>query len=176
MRGTSVGVFRTRDQVAAAVEELRENGFSSARISVLFPDNIGTRSGGPVEASGVIGARADALLGGTLEWLSDVAVVAIPRSGRFIVAGPIGAAIDRLAEGNSLSSALLAIGIEPGSVALYEARVEDGSILLAVEVPDSDWGQLAAAIMARAEATAINSSGSVKGRSMPNDRSIRPSR
>jgi hypothetical protein len=37
------GIYRTREDVEVAVDELRDSGFRSTDISVLFPENVGTK-------------------------------------------------------------------------------------------------------------------------------------
>jgi hypothetical protein len=37
------GLYVTRGQVESAVDELRANGFRNTDLSVLFPENVGTK-------------------------------------------------------------------------------------------------------------------------------------
>jgi len=164
----AVGVYRTRDQVASAVDELRTNAFRSADISVLFPDNIGSRTevpergASPLAADEMLSAHAGALVGGTLEWLFGVRALVIPGAGPFIAAGPIVDAIGSAADpdgSGGLRTVLAMIGVTPPNDERYEARIRDGGILLAVRTLDSDWSRLARAIMARTQATDIIATG-----------------
>ncbi len=88
------GIFPNYSSVELAVDELRDSGFRNVDISVLLPENIGTKDFAHEKATkapeGVTaGASAGAVLGGTLGWLVGVGALAIPGLGPFIAAGPI---------------------------------------------------------------------------------------
>jgi hypothetical protein len=136
-------VFGIADREARAeriVGDLRDAGFPSDAISVLFPDRTGTRelrhdahTKAPEGASA--GAGTGALLGGTLGWLSGVGALAIPGLGAFIAAGPILATLSGAATGaavGGLSGALLGYAVPEFEAKLYEGKLRDGNYLISI--------------------------------------------
>src|SRR5512147_3189794 len=98
------GIADSEARAARIVSDLRDAGFPSCGISILFPDRTGTHefrhephTKAPEGASA--GAGTGALLGGTLGWLSGVGALALPGLGAFIAAGPILAALSGAAAG-----------------------------------------------------------------------------
>src|ERR1700712_3411135 len=88
------------------VNRLKDSGFSSNAISVLFPDKGGTRDFAHEQntklpegatAGGVAGMGTGAILG----WLAGIGTLAIPGVGPFIAAGPIMAALGGAAVGGA---------------------------------------------------------------------------
>src|SRR5437773_12569867 len=92
------GIYPTYGALDGAVESLRASGFRNTDISVLFPENPGTKDFGHEKntkapegaASGVL---AGGIAGGVLGWLTGIGALAIPGLGPFIAAGPIVAAL-----------------------------------------------------------------------------------
>src|ERR1700691_2432419 len=95
MANTAVfGIYATKTQVEAAVDEMKAEGFRNADISVLFPFNEGTKDFAIEKSTkapeGVAtGATTGGVIGGALGWLAGIGMLAIPGIGPFIVAGPI---------------------------------------------------------------------------------------
>ncbi|MGQ0704235.1 MAG: DUF3341 domain-containing protein, partial [Gemmatimonadales bacterium] len=90
MANTAVfGIYATRGQVEAAVDQLREAGFRATDVSLLLPENVGTKdlahekhTKAPEGAA--TGGAAGAVLGGALGWLVGMGALAIPGLGPFI--------------------------------------------------------------------------------------------
>src|SRR5579862_5109142 len=86
MAGKNTAVFGIYSSYAAAeraVDALRAAGFRSTDISVLLPENIGTKDFGHEKASkapegATTGAGTGAVLGGALGWLTGIGALAIP--------------------------------------------------------------------------------------------------
>src|ERR1700720_4863936 len=92
------GIYPNRTAVDSAVDVLKAAGFKNTDISVLFPENEGTKDfAHEKETKAPEGATAGpatgALLGGGLGWLVGIGALAIPGLGPFIAAGPIMAAL-----------------------------------------------------------------------------------
>ena len=88
------GIFSTRTQVETAVDAMKREGFRNADISVLFPQNEGTKDfalekGTKAPEGAAAGATSGAVIGGTLGWLAGIGMLAIPGLGPLIAAGPI---------------------------------------------------------------------------------------
>ena len=113
------GIYPSSTSVERAVDMLREAGFRSTDISVLFPENVGTKDfahekGTKAPEGAATGAGGGAVLGGTLGWLAGIGALAIPGLGPFIAAGPIMAALAGAGVGGAiggLTDALVGMGI-----------------------------------------------------------------
>src|SRR4051812_19728725 len=96
MAGKNTAVFGIyRDEVAAgdAVDALQAAGFRNTDISVLFPENEGTkdfavRKDTKAPEGTATGATTGAVIGGGLGWLAGIGALAIPGVGPLIAAGP----------------------------------------------------------------------------------------
>src|SRR4030095_13744958 len=92
------GIYTTRRSVENAVDSLKIDGFRNTDISVLLPENEGTKDFAHEKQTkapegAVAGAGTGAVLGGTLGWLTGIGALAIPGLGPFVAAGPIMAAL-----------------------------------------------------------------------------------
>src|ERR1700730_6922447 len=88
------GVDSARAATEAAVDTLRSAGFRNTDISVLLPENQGTKDfavkkGTKAPEGATTGAASGAVIGGVLGWLAGIGALAIPGVGPFIAAGPI---------------------------------------------------------------------------------------
>src|SRR5580704_10326961 len=126
MSNTSVyGLYKDRYGIEEAVDSLKRAGFRNTDISVLFPDNQGSkdfaiRKDTKAPEGAVTGAGSGAVLGGALGWLAGIGLLAIPGLGPLIAAGPIMAALAGGGVGGAvggLTGALIAMGIPE-----YEAK------------------------------------------------------
>src|SRR6195256_6289952 len=132
------GLYTTRRQVENAVDELRSQGFRNTDISVLFPENVGTKDfaheKGTKAPEGVAaGATSGAVIGGALGWLAGIGALAIPGLGPFIAAGPIMGALAGAGVGGAVggvTGALVGFGIPEYEAKRYEGRIQKGGILV----------------------------------------------
>jgi hypothetical protein len=141
------GIYPDRFAVEEAVEHLRTAGFRSTDISVLFPDNQGTKdfaheknTKAPEGVTG--GVVAGGITGGVLGWLVGIGALAIPGLGPFIAAGPIVAALAGAGAVGTLGGivgALAGMGIPEYEAKRYEGRIRDGGVLVSVHCDSSDW-------------------------------------
>jgi Protein of unknown function (DUF3341) len=161
------GIYSTRNGVEVAVDSLRAEGFRNTDISILFPENEGTKDFAHVKATkgpegAVAGASTGALVGGALGWLVGIGSLAIPGVGPFIAAGPIVAALAGLGVGGAvggLAGGLVGMGIPEYEAKRYEGRIRKGGILLSVHSDNSDWTKKAKHILEETGAEDISSSG-----------------
>jgi len=161
------GIYSTRAAVENAVDALKAEGYRNTDISVLFPQNTGTKdfaheknTKAPEGAAAGVGTGA--LLGGTLGWLAGIGALAIPGLGPFIAAGPIMAALAGAGVGGAvggITGALVGMGIPEYEAKRYEGRVKDGGILLSVHCDDSVWTKKAKEILGRTGAEDVSSTG-----------------
>jgi hypothetical protein len=165
------GIYPSYEAVEGAVDALKSAGFRNTDISVLFPENVGTKDfahakGTKAPEGAATGAASGAIVGGTLGWLTGIGALAIPGLGPFIAAGPIMAALAGVGVGGAvggLTGALVGMGIPEYEAKRYEGRVKKGGILLSVHSDNSDWTKRAKDILERTGAEDIASAGETKG-------------
>src|SRR3989442_2943564 len=88
------GIYPTYGALDGAVESLRASGFRNTDISVLFPENVGTKDFGhekntKAPEGAATGGTTGAIIGGAIGWLASIGALATPGIGPFIAAGPI---------------------------------------------------------------------------------------
>jgi hypothetical protein len=141
------GIYRTRTEVENAIDELLSAGFRNEDVSVLFPENSGTKDFAAEKNTkapeGVTtGATTGGAIGGTLGLLAGIGTLAIPGLGPFIAAGPIMGALAGIGVGGTvggLVGALVGMGIPEFEAKRYEGMVKEGTILVSVHCDNSEW-------------------------------------
>jgi outer membrane lipoprotein SlyB len=139
------GILRTRSEAEALVGDLHAAGFSQSDISVLFPDKGATRDfahqqGTKAPEGGLIGTGVGGIAGGALGLLAGIGAIAIPGLGALIAAGPVMAALGGAAVGaaaGGIVGALVGLGIPEIQAKIYEGKVKDGNLLVAVHTTDA---------------------------------------
>jgi hypothetical protein len=172
------GIYPTYDSVENAVDTLKQAGFRNTDISVLFPENLGTKDfahqkGTKAPEGATAGAGTGAVLGGALGWLAGIGALAIPGIGPFIAAGPIMGALAGVGVGGAvggIAGALIGMGIPEYEAKRYEGRVKQGGILLSVHSDSSDWTKKAKEILERTGADDISSTGEASADFAKSDR------
>src|SRR5580693_8952953 len=140
------GIYANYAAVENGVEILKAAGFRNTDISVLFPENVGSKDfahekGTKAPEGASTGAGTGALIGGGLGWLAGIGALAIPGLGPFIAAGPIMAALAGAGVGGAVggvTGALIGLGIPEYEAKRYEGRLQKGGILLSVHCDTSE--------------------------------------
>jgi hypothetical protein len=161
------GIYRDQAGVENGVDALKAAGYRNTDISVLFPENQGTKDfahekGTKAPEGAATGAGTGAVIGGGLGWLAGIGALAIPGVGPFIAAGPIVAALAGAGVGGAvggITGALIGMGIPEYEAKRYEGRVKEGGILLSVHSDNSEWTKRAKEILERTGAQDISSTG-----------------
>lgn len=144
---TSVfAIYSTRSATEQAVNSLMGAGFTANGISVLLPENLGSREIGTQKASkapegATAGAGTGAVLGGGLGLLAGIGALAIPGVGPLIAAGPIMATLAGMGVGGTvggLAGALIGAGIPEFEAKRYEGAIQKGGILVSVHCATSE--------------------------------------
>jgi hypothetical protein len=170
MENKKTAVFGIYTSVAAAdsaTDRLVQSGFSPSNISVLLPENLGSRPIATSKATkapegAAAGAGSGAVLGGTLGLLAGIGALAIPGVGPLIAAGPIVAALAGIGVGGTVggfTGALLGMGIPEFEAKRYEGRLQKDGILLSVHCDTSDEIKRAKEVMKITHAEDISSTG-----------------
>src|SRR5450432_1395337 len=165
------GIYSSRSGVENAVTALKDAGFQHSDVSVLLPENLGskeiaTEKNTKAPEGATTGAGSGAIIGGTLGWLVGIGALAIPGLGPFIAAGPIMAALAGIGVGGAVggvTGALVGMGIPEFEAKRYEGRVKDGGILLSVHSDTSDEISRAKKILEGTNAQDISSTRESRG-------------
>lgn len=171
------------DQLAAedAVDSLKDSGFRSTDISVLFPDNQGTKDFAhekhtKAPEAAVAGGSSGAVIGGALGWLAGIGALAIPGLGPVIAAGPIMGMLGGIGVGSAIggvTGALIGFGIPEYEAKRYEGRIRRGGILLSVHCDDSDWAKRARNILTQTGAEDVAATGESRADFATSDKPMR---
>ena len=151
-----LGVFSDRDHAEDAIRELQENHYDAKDISIVMKDaeeakEVADNTGTNVAEGAVGGATTGGVIGGIAGLLIGIGAVTIPGVGAFLIGGPIaaalvltgaaattvsGAATGALAGG--LIGALTGLGVSKEDAEVYEKRVTEGGVLVAVPAETSN--------------------------------------
>jgi hypothetical protein len=172
------GIYRDTRSVEGGVQALRNAGFRNTDISVLMPENAGTKDfvhqkDTKAPEGATTGAASGVVIGGVLGWLAGVGALAIPGLGPFIAAGPILAMLagaGAVGTVGGLVGSLIGLGIPEYEAKRYEGRVKSGGALVSVHCDNADWVKRAKTILEETGAEDISSSGEAKADYAVSDR------
>lgn len=141
------GLYKDRRGVEDAVDSLRSSGFRNSDVSVLFPENQGSKDFAhekhtKAPEGGMVGGSSGAVLGGALGWLAGIGMLAIPGVGPLIAAGPILAMLAGAGAGGAAGAivgSLVGMGMPEYEAKRYEGRIRDGGILFSVHCDSPEW-------------------------------------
>jgi len=159
------GIALDHAHAESIVQNLKGAGFANTEISVLFPDKGGTRDfaheqNTKLPEGATTGGIAGMGTGAVLGWLAGIGTLAIPGIGPFIAAGPIMAALGGAAVGGAaggLIGGLIGMGIPEYEAKLYDGKIRNGNVLIAVHTDKSEQVTVAKDILERGNATDIKS-------------------
>jgi hypothetical protein len=144
------GIFANIANAEAAIDGLTMAGFSNQALSVLLSEKDeakGLTSDTTLASdSATAGVGVGGVVGGTLGLLAGIGALALPGVGPLIAAGPVLASLAGLSVGGAVGGfvgALVAMGIPEFEAKLYDVRVKDGGVLVAVHC-ESPEGMLKA--------------------------------
>ena len=171
-----------------ASDALVTSGFQSSDISVLLPENLGSKAIGTDKATKApegaamgagSGAGSGAVLGGTLGLLAGIGALAIPGVGPLIAAGPIMAGLAGVGVGGAVggvTGALVGMDIPEYEAKRYEGRLKKGGILLSALCGTPEEIKQAKEVMERTGAEDISSAGEASVDSKKSDTTRIPNR
>jgi uncharacterized protein YcfJ len=166
MNKTVIGIAETDTQAESIVNALQAAGIAGTDISVLLPDQQGSRDfahehNTKAPEGAVAGASTGGVIGGTLGLLVGIGALAIPGLGPFIAAGPLMAALSGAAAGaaaGGITGALIGLGIPEIEAKRYEGKVKGGNILIAAHVSSSELQDRAKSVLQREGAHDVSTS------------------
>lgn len=149
------GIVSSQTEAENVLIALQGAGFTPADVSVLFNDpraarDFATEKGTKAPEGAVAGGGVGAALGGTLGLLAGLGTIAIPGLGLLIAAGPIMAALSGAAVGaaaGALTGSLVGLGIPEVHAKLYEGKISEGKLLIAVHTEDAEQIDRAKAVL-----------------------------
>jgi uncharacterized membrane protein len=150
MRKTVLGIFSSTRDAEHAINQLEDNGYVAKDISIVARDRedlhyIADNTGADVADGALSGAATGGLLGGLAGLLIGIGAITIPGIGALLIGGPLatalgltgaaattisGAATGALAGG--ILGALVNLGIPEDEARVYEDRIKEGGILVAI--------------------------------------------
>lgn len=173
-----IGLVESESRAESVVNELRNAGFATSDVSVLFPDQSGTRDfahekNTKAPEGAVTGVGAGGVIGGALGLLAGIGTLAIPGLGPFIAAGPIMAALSGAAAGatvGGIAGALIGMGIPELEAKRYAGKIQNGNILVSVHVESSEEVGRAKKVLEAAGAQDVSTSGEARVPAKDRDR------
>ncbi len=157
MANTIFGIFSERDSAEDAINNLKSKGYNPKDISIVMKDRtegkeLAEDTGTDVVEGAVAGATSGAVLGGLA---GLVASIALPGLGAFFIGGPIAAALGLTGAAASVTSgaatgalaggilgALTGLGLTEEDAKIYEERINEGGILVAVAAHGGEQDQV----------------------------------
>lgn len=137
--------FKTKDAAFAALTQLETIGVTDEQVGMIVSDetrgksfNIDTNT--KADKGAAAGATFGGIVGAVVAAVAGAGAIAIPGL-NLVVAGTLISGLAGLGAGaatGGLVGALVGAGIPEHEAKLYEDEIKNGSILIAVDVKDSD--------------------------------------
>lgn len=149
---TVLGVFADRDAAEQAITSLQDQGYNPKEMSIVVKDaetaeSLGDSTGANVAEGATSGAMTGGVVGALAGLLVGVGALAIPGIGAVLIGGPLAAALGLTgaaattasgaltgALAGGLIGALVGLGVPEDEAKVYEERIKEGGVLLAVPV------------------------------------------
>lgn len=151
---TVIGIFTQRSNADNAINELHRMGYDAKDMSIMMkeePHMVAERKtgskGGSTATGALTGAAAGGIFGGIAGLLIGVGLLSIPGLGAVFIGGPLaallgatGAAATTISGATTgifaggLMGALIGLGIPEEVAQVYERKLTEGAIFLAVPV------------------------------------------
>jgi len=166
------GIYSSRLAADEAADNMRAAGFRGTDISVLIPENPGTKDlaheKNTKAPEGVTtGVLLGGVTGGLLGWLTAAGMVALPYAGSALIAG--GPIVGALAGAGAVGTlgciigALVGMGMPEYEARRFEGRIRKGGVLLSVHCDNRDWVKRAKDMLEQTGAQNIGAAGEKAG-------------
>ncbi len=165
-----MGTYPTHASLEVGVQALKDAGFRSTDVSVVYPEEKGNKGSAHVDGEvapqgAATGASAGAVVGGVLGWLAGIGSLTIPGMGPFIAAGPLIAALAGASAAGivgGLAGGLVGLGVPESDAHGYQERLKEGGTLLSVQADNLYWMVRAKDILNRTGALDISTTGQAR--------------
>jgi len=164
---SAFGIYPDQATVTDAIEALKSAGFRTTDISVLYPENLGSKDFGHERHSkapegAVAGGSSGAVIGAAIGWLAGAGSLFVPGLEPFATAGPIMGMMAGMGAGvtlGGLTGALVGSGMPEYEAKRYEGRVRKGGILLSVHCDNDEWSNTARKLLKQTGGRGISTAG-----------------
>lgn len=167
---SAFGIYPDQATVSDAVEALKSAGFRNTDISVLYPENLGSKDFGHERHSkapegAVAGGSSGGVIGAALGWVAGAGALTVPGLEPLAIAGPVMGMLGGMGVGvtlGGLTGALVGSGIPEYEAKRYEGRIRRGGILLSIHCDNRAWAKTARRILKQTGARDIATSSEAK--------------
>ena len=164
------GIYPDQETVNEAIDNLKAAGFRHTDISVLFPENLGSKDFGhekhtKAPEGAVAGGGSGAVVGAAFGWLVGAGSLLVPGLEAMQAAGPVVGMMGGMGAGvmlGGLTGAVIGAGVPEYEAKRYEGRVRKGGILVSVHCDDPAWAKNARRILKRTGARDISTTGEAR--------------
>lgn len=155
-----LGIFSDQENAETAINELEEKGYNPKDMSIIMKDRqvaaeVSDNTGAGIVEGAAEGATTGAILGGLA---GLIAATVIPGLGAFFIGGPIAAAlglggaaastasgaVTGAAAGGLLGALTGSFDMSDDDAKVYETRINEGGILVAVPSHDEEGAEVRA--------------------------------
>lgn len=154
MSKTVLGTFPRRLDAETCIRDLQDLGFNPKDISIVMKDqtearNVASRTGSQAAGHAISGATAGGVIGAIAGLLVGIGAIALPGIGALLIGGPIAAVLGLTGAAATTASgavtgvlaggligALAGLGIPEKDARVYEDRIRQGGVLIAVPTGD----------------------------------------
>jgi hypothetical protein len=167
---SAFGIYPDQATVTDAIDVLKEAGFRSTDISVLYPENLGSKDFGHERHSkapegAVAGGGSGAVIGAAVGWFAGAGSFLVPGLEPLAVAGPVMGMLAGMGAGvtlGGLTGAAVGSGTPEYEAKRYEGRVRRGGILLSVHCDNKAWCDKGRKLLKQTGARDISTAGEAK--------------
>lgn len=161
---SAFAIYPDQTAVTEAIDALKAAGFRSTDISVLYPENLGSKDFGhekhtKAPEGAVAGGGSGAVVGAALGWMAGAGSLLIPGMEAFAAAGPIVGMLGGMGAGVALggiTGAMVGAGMPEYEAKRYAGRIRKGGILLSVHCDDNEWAKSARRLLKETGGSAIS--------------------
>lgn len=152
---SAFGIYSDQKSITEAMEALKAGGFRTTDISVLYPENLGSKNFAHEKHSkapegAVAGGGSGALVGAALGWLAGAGSLLVPGLEPVATAGPVIGMLGGMGMGvtlGGLTGGLVGAGIPEYEAKHFETGAHKGGILLSVHSDNDEWARKARQIL-----------------------------
>ncbi len=138
------GLYPDETEVVDAIEQLKGAGFRTADLSILLPENLGSKDIGhekhtKAPEGALAGGITGAVIGGALGWLTSAGMIMPPITGAGTMIVAILSGIGAIGTLGAIIGALIGACSPEYEAKRYEGRMRNGGVLLSVHCDNAHW-------------------------------------